>query len=816
MADGARPRESAPEPSGEHSHRGGEEGAGGPVPDRPVTAEPPGPPGPATPPPLVDFAAAAATTLRHLQQRIGMDSWALARRDGDDYVVLAAVAPDGVGPVAGGVMAWCDTFCAAVLAGRAPVFSTRVHDTPAWDHARRATGFPWTSYLSVPLTGPDGTVLGSLCAGAHPSDPARTRALEHAASEAMAEVELAASLLGTLLAYEVRLQQEARRAERAEAAAERDALTGVGNRRAWDGALAAEEARARALGGTASVLVLDLDALKETNDTHGHEAGDALLVQTARVIGEHLREADLLARLGGDEFAVLLPDVDEPTAAQWRTRLQAALQAAHVSVSVGAATRRAATGLGAAWRQADAAMYLVKTARAGRRVPPVPAGTTSPPGTAAERAPGASGPGGPGGLVAAATGAPVPGTDGTVQGLASLDDAVLTARIEQLLEAARRQLGLETTVLARFDGQSWRLHHTATAPGVPDHRGFACPRRETYCQRLLEGHLDAVVPDTRADPVTAGLPLTRALDVGAYLAAPVHLADGTLYGTVCALSRTAEPDLRPRDVGVLELLADALSVPLTAHLQRARRRRDTLAALDALARAGGPRPVYQPVVELRTGRVLGHEALSRFPHDGPEAWFARAAAAGVGPDLELDALRAALRRRPAHPGEALFLNVGPALAGSPALARTLEEHLLPRADHGTGRDLSGIVVEITEHEQVQDYPALLRHLEPLRRDGLRLAVDDAGAGFASMRHVLALHPEFVKLDISLVHGIATDTTRQALAASLVAFAERTCTHLIAEGVESEEELRFLRDLGVAYGQGVHLGPPVDAAPPAHP
>ncbi|WP_328294272.1 EAL domain-containing protein [Kineococcus sp. NBC_00420] len=711
-------------------------------------------------PPVVDFTSAATATLEHLHRHVGMDTWAIARRDGDDYVVLSALDGGEVGLADGSVLAWADTFCASSVAGDAPRFSNRVDEVAAWAHAREATGFPWISYLSVPLRAPDGRVLGSLCAGARETQPDPGLLL--------GEVELAASLLGTLLAYEVRLQAEARRAEHAEATADHDALTGLGNRRAWDAALALEEARARRLGTTASVLVLDLDALKETNDTQGHEAGDELLVRTARALRDLLRPEDLVVRLGGDEFAALLPDVDAGAVADLVARLRAGLRVDQVRASLGVATRRAAEGLHTAWHAADSAMYADKAARAGT----------------AELATGS-----------AALDLTSPGPGRVVGGAATGPHApTVPERIEHLLDAVRRQLGMDAAVLVHLEGDAWRLQYTATGPGVRDPRGFACPREESYCQRLLDGHLDSVIPDARAHPATASLGLTEALDIGAYLAAPVHLRDGSLYGTLCAISSRPQPDLRQRDAGVLEVLAEAMSDLLTQEEARNGRRRRVLARLDQLHRDGGPRPVFQPVVDLRTLRPVGVEALSRFPEGEPAAWFGQAADVGAGVQLELAALTAALREAP----EAGFLalNVSPEVASSPALARLLQ-----------GRRLDAIVLEITEHEQVEDYATLLRHLDPLRRDGVRIAVDDAGAGFASMRHVLALDPEFVKLDMSLVQGIDRDGTRQALTASLATFAQRTGATLIAEGIETQAELDCVLGLGVLHGQGFHLGRP---------
>ena len=147
-------------------------------------------------------------------------------------------------------------------------------------------------------------------------------------------------------------------------------------------------------------------------------------------------------------------------------------------------------------------------------------------------------------------------------------------------------------------------------------------------------------------------------------------------------------------------------------------------------------------------------------------------------------------------GGFLSLNVSPAVAASPGLARALE-----------GRRLDDLVLEVTEHERVEDYPALLRHLAPLRAAGLRIAVDDAGAGFASMRHVLALAPEFIKLDMSLIRDVHRDPTRRALAAALTTFAQQTGADVVAEGIETAAELRCLQQLGVSHGQGYHLGRP---------
>ena len=118
------------------------------------------------------------------------------------------------------------------------------------------------------------------------------------------------------------------------------------------------------------------------------------------------------------------------------------------------------------------------------------------------------------------------------------------------------------------------------------------------------------------------------------------------------------------------------------------------------------------------------------------------------------------------------------------------------------------MIEITEHAPVADYDALAQAIRPLRAHGVRLAVDDAGAGFASLRHILRLSPDVIKLDRALTAEIDSDAPREALAAALILFASRIGSTVVAEGIEREEELRTLRNLGVLYGQGYYLARPL--------
>jgi EAL domain-containing protein (putative c-di-GMP-specific phosphodiesterase class I) len=203
---------------------------------------------------------------------------------------------------------------------------------------------------------------------------------------------------------------------------------------------------------------------------------------------------------------------------------------------------------------------------------------------------------------------------------------------------------------------------------------------------------------------------------------------------------------------------------------------------------------------LQDGQLLGVEALARFlpePRRAPDAWFADATAVGLGVELELAAVRVALGEQPSLPA-ASYLSIN--LSAEAVLAPAMVELLTTAA---TKR----LVVELTEHAVVNDHAVLVRTLDQLRAAGVRLAVDDAGAGFASLRHILRLRPDIIKIDLELTRGIDADPARRALASALVTFAAEMSAVVVAEGVETAGELAVLRDIGANAAQGFYLGRP---------
>lgn len=230
--------------------------------------------------------------------------------------------------------------------------------------------------------------------------------------------------------------------------------------------------------------------------------------------------------------------------------------------------------------------------------------------------------------------------------------------------------------------------------------------------------------------------------------------------------------------------------------QEIRQRIDRLFATRTLITA------FQPIRHLGTGEIIGAEALTRFvssPVRSPEQWFVEADSIGRGRDLEFLAVETALLAAadlPAHIYVAV--NLSPSACLGPRLSDIVRD---------SGLNPDRLVVELTERSPVADYARLSAALGPLRSAGVRIAVDDVGAGFSSMRHVLRLSPELIKLDRTIIAGIDNDPNQRALCGAMVSFSSQIGASLIAEGIETHAELTAVTEMGVNTGQGYLLGRP---------
>ncbi|GAA2506388.1 hypothetical protein Ahu01nite_057260 [Winogradskya humida] len=367
--------------------------------------------------------------------------------------------------------------------------------------------------------------------------------------------------------------------------------------------------------------------------------------------------------------------------------------------------------------------------------------------------------------------------------------------IERLLGLARAHLGAEVAVLSDISDGRQVVRAVSGDVGA---WVVGVELTDSYCLRVAEGTLSPVIPDARREVSTRDLGFTQRHGIGSYVGVPWSTADGSRAGILCCLSRTPDPRLGQDSalfLGMLaELIGDQVNSPVVQH------EREDIGMLRDVLDERTLRMVFQPVVRLTDGVTVGYESLARFDLTAfptPAHAFAAAGRAGLGVDLELLAIERAFEALPDMPYDTtLGINLSAEALMSPAV----QESVLAHAG-------GNICVEVTEHTAVTDYPALNEVTGRLREANVLIVVDDAGAGFASLQHILQLRPDIIKLDISLTRDIDADPVRSALARSLVSFAAEVGARLVAEGIETRAEHDKLRTIGVDFGQGYFLAKP---------
>lgn len=369
-----------------------------------------------------------------------------------------------------------------------------------------------------------------------------------------------------------------------------------------------------------------------------------------------------------------------------------------------------------------------------------------------------------------------------------------------MLADVRGPLRLSVAMLTSFtsDRQAVEIMDSAGPPPVPP--DFSHPLADSFCRAILAGEMTPVINDVQNHPVASKLPPARIPGIHSFVSVPVTFSDGHVFGTLCAVGIDEDDEIAARDQHLLELVA-GLTGRMIEPLVRARRQADELEVRHReLREEGGPRIVLQPIVDLATRARTGAEALSRFPVEWgmtPDAVFAQAHAAGLGVDLEIAAVERVMDVVGDVEG---YVGINASLAAL---------HSAAFEDALSGAPAERILLEISEHDRVDDYPRLLSRLDKLRESGFRLAIDDVGAGYSSLQHLVQIAPDVIKLDRSIVTGLAADPMRHTLVGSLVDFARGCGARLIAEGVETRDDADALAGLGVQFGQGWFLGMPGD-------
>ncbi|WP_370314728.1 EAL domain-containing protein [Thalassolituus sp.] len=392
--------------------------------------------------------------------------------------------------------------------------------------------------------------------------------------------------------------------------------------------------------------------------------------------------------------------------------------------------------------------------------------------------------------------------------LADLLDASLALKGEQaiavvitsLIRSAREKLRMEVGFVSQLVSGMRVFRYVDAAMSVSViHPGDANFLEESFCQRVIDGRLPQLMPDARAHPAASKLKATQEMPVGAHISVPVTLSDGSVFGTFCLFSRYAIPGLNHRSLAMVRIFADIIaelvdkasnSDPQSVHL-----RREITGLFAEKALTFEP----QAILDLNTRKVLGYELKPVLNHCGGSLCCAelmireadRLGLSSMTGVVLMESMSAEIARL--ESSAYFVINITPAML----LKFDFTEWLSPEVSRR-------VVLEFSEHDQISGYLEINQRLQELRDAGMRVSVDGAGAGYASLRHILQLRPEFIKLDSSLIRGVSENRDQQALVEAVLLFARSQGCELLAEGIDDNRDLEYLIHAGLSTGQGPYF------------
>ncbi|MET3445503.1 EAL domain-containing protein [Ralstonia sp. 1138] len=371
--------------------------------------------------------------------------------------------------------------------------------------------------------------------------------------------------------------------------------------------------------------------------------------------------------------------------------------------------------------------------------------------------------------------------------------------ITQIVRTVRTHLRMPYAFVSEFVGSQRVFRYVDSSVDPPPFRpGDADPVAESLCIRVAKGRLPTLIHDATRLP-DCDLSTTRSIRVGAHISVPIERADGSVFGMFCCFSDRSDHSLNSRDLELMTAFSRVIGLQIDTHLETTRGAEEKRARVRSVVDSDKLTVVFQPIRSLLDLRLVGLEVLSRFPGGQdrpPYLWFADAWEAGIGEELEMLAIRKGLQALNAYPHAYLAVNASPKTILSGKLDAVFRNIPAER-----------VVLEITEHALVEDYTDLQSALRPLRQNAIRVAIDDAGSGYATMRHIIELKPDIIKLDARLTTDLEYNPTKRALIKAMVTFASEIRCGLVAEGIEHEEQKALLVELGVRTGQGYLLGRP---------
>ncbi|MBJ7538711.1 sensor domain-containing phosphodiesterase [Marinomonas transparens] len=379
--------------------------------------------------------------------------------------------------------------------------------------------------------------------------------------------------------------------------------------------------------------------------------------------------------------------------------------------------------------------------------------------------------------------------------------AATMEELEGIVSAIRVYLKMDIAIISEVKDDNLYFRYLDASPTSTFPQSKAPhPYQNSYCRALVEGLIPGLIQDTFKHPTACKLPSTQMFHIGSFVGAPIYLEDGALYGAIYCFQNKSDNTLNDRDLSIITYFSDLIGKTLDSHSKQKHKHHEVENRINTILDNNFITMHYQPILDLTTNDISGYESLARFnsdPYVTPDIWFEEAQLVGMGEKLEMLAVKSALKLDYyfRDHNRYLSINTSPDYILSGALEKTI------------GHLACNVLIEITEHQPIADYQAFQKALSPLRREGVKLAIDDVGTGYSNLTHILELEPDIIKLDLSLTKEIHMDRKRCALASALCTFAKEIQCEIIAEGIESAKELHTLKELGVNKGQGYFIGRP---------
>lgn len=366
------------------------------------------------------------------------------------------------------------------------------------------------------------------------------------------------------------------------------------------------------------------------------------------------------------------------------------------------------------------------------------------------------------------------------------------AQLDRVLGRLRQDLGFETLLLARLAGGERRIEALFVIDGSRTdlHVGHICA--VGACDVFRATSFDPV------DTLSAGAHKPIPASDDGVVAVPVTLSDQRLFGMLGG--RVGAPDEATRIGRELQGRAPLACVGLDLLVAEDTRKQAVRGLVRSVIREAAFQPVFQPVADLESGQDFYLEGLTRLDatvgYTVPDL-LSLARRVGMGAELELAFIRSVLAA-----SESRFGHVPVAVNLSEETL--LSDRLAPEIAHVQPER---VIFELTEHAPVRDYPALREKVAQYRAQGIRIAIDDTGAGYTTLRHILDLKPDILKLDLAMAARVDTDAEALALIRFLQAYGYATGTALVVEGIERDAQVEALLAVGVRYAQGFRIGRP---------